>query len=542
MKRTLWLTSTLALALAGLVFSGCGSKPASPPEPGQAAKVTPGEPKTSAPKAKGGLASAVPNSFEQVTAQLDPGGSLYLYLGTEQWLDGLSAKVAGFRKIADAIPELKSDDRENVGKAFDVVTHVLKDSGVEEVSGFGMSAISPEKGVYHSKTMLHHYKGKGSGFLWTMFGQKPHALEGLNLLPATTAFASFSDLDLPLAWSVIQKEVAQSGFPEVEQGLAKVTEQFEKVTGLKWDKVMASLGGEFGFALTLDETKKITLPLPGASAPLEMPEPGLLLIAKTKDDTIFNRVDEVLKATGQAVVSTDKDGLKMRTLSIPLPIPIQLRPSVATKGGYLFIASTDSIIQEALAVQAGEKKGLKASGEFQRLAADIPAQGNNFSYWSPRLSGALKETQRNALALAPNGPQLEWLQSMFTTTNLPCSYAVGANTEEGWKIVGNANQHPAKLLAVPVVIPMLAAIAVPNFVKAREAAQKNACINNLRQIDGAKQQWALENKKEDSAISTREELQPFLKSFPTCPAGGEYTINAVSEAPRCNHAGHRLVK
>jgi Protein of unknown function (DUF3352) len=542
MKRTLWLPSSLALALAGAVFSGCGSKPAPPSEPTKGVTETPGEPKPGAPKAKGGLASAVPNSFEPVTSQLDPGGNFYLYLGTEQWLQGLSSKVAGFRKMADAIPDLKSDDRENVGKAFDVVTHLLKDSGVEEVSGFGMSAISPEKGVYHSKTLLHHYKGKGSGFLWTMFGQKPHALDGLNLLPATAAFASFSDLDLPLAWSVIQKEVAQSGFPEVEQGLAKVTEQFERVTGLKWDKVLASLGGEFGFVLTLDETKKIALPLPGAGAPVQMPEPALLLVAKTKDDTIFNRVDEVLKATGQAVVSTDKDGLKMRTLSIPLPIPIQLRPSIATKGGYLFIASTDAIIQEALAVQSGEKKGLKASAEFQHVAADIPTQGNNFSFWSPRLSGALKELQRNALSMAPNAPQMVWIQSMFISTNVPYSYGVGANTEEGWKLVGNGNQHPAKLLAVPVVIPLLAAIAVPNFVKAREGAQKNACINNLRQIDGAKQQWALENKKQDSAIPTQDELRPYLKSFPTCPAGGEYTINAVSEAPRCSHAGHRLVK
>jgi len=92
------------------------------------------------------------------------------------------------------------------------------------------------------------------------------------------------------------------------------------------------------------------------------------------------------------------------------------------------------------------------------------------------------------------------------------------------------------------VIGMLAAIAIPNFVKARETAQKNACINNLRQIDNAKRQWALENKKEMTDTPTEDEIVVYLKDrqFPICPARGIYTTETVGESPACSVPKHLL--
>ena len=70
-----------------------------------------------------------------------------------------------------------------------------------------------------------------------------------------------------------------------------------------------------------------------------------------------------------------------------------------------------------------------------------------------------------------------------------------------------------EIMIVVAIIGLLAAIAIPNFVRARTTSQKNACINNLRQIDGAKQQWALENKQAahcDRRSST--DVQPYLRA------------------------------
>jgi chromosome segregation ATPase len=73
-------------------------------------------------------------------------------------------------------------------------------------------------------------------------------------------------------------------------------------------------------------------------------------------------------------------------------------------------------------------------------------------------------------------------------------------------------------------------------------AQLNACINNLRQIDGAKQQWALENNKTAAALPTVQELLPYFPDdvIPVCPAGGIYTLNAVGQPPTCSIPGHVL--
>jgi competence protein ComGC len=92
------------------------------------------------------------------------------------------------------------------------------------------------------------------------------------------------------------------------------------------------------------------------------------------------------------------------------------------------------------------------------------------------------------------------------------------------------------------VIGTLAAIAIPNFVKARNTAQMNMCVNNLRMINAAKQQWMLENKKEMTDAPTQSEVTTYLKEgqLPICPAGGTYTLNAVNKDPVCSLPNHRL--
>jgi len=103
-----------------------------------------------------------------------------------------------------------------------------------------------------------------------------------------------------------------------------------------------------------------------------------------------------------------------------------------------------------------------------------------------------------------------------------------------------------EIMIVVAIIGLLAAIAIPNFVRARTQSQTNACINNLRQLDGAVQQYALEQKLQSSATYTISVLKPYIKldstsSIPACPAGGAYTAGAtVTNAPTCNIPNHAL--
>jgi len=97
-----------------------------------------------------------------------------------------------------------------------------------------------------------------------------------------------------------------------------------------------------------------------------------------------------------------------------------------------------------------------------------------------------------------------------------------------------------EIMIVVAIIGLLAAIAIPNFVRARTTSQANACINNLRQIDGAKQQWALETKAAADSSPGSTSLKPYLgrgstgSNFPKCPGNnGSYTIGNLSTAPSC---------
>jgi prepilin-type N-terminal cleavage/methylation domain-containing protein len=97
-----------------------------------------------------------------------------------------------------------------------------------------------------------------------------------------------------------------------------------------------------------------------------------------------------------------------------------------------------------------------------------------------------------------------------------------------------------EIMIVVAIIGLLAAIAIPNFVKARTTSQQNACINNLRQYDGAVQQWALENKKTSTDTYGMISIQPYVKldstfNLPACPAGGIYQPGVnVAASPTCS--------
>jgi chromosome segregation ATPase len=81
--------------------------------------------------------------------------------------------------------------------------------------------------------------------------------------------------------------------------------------------------------------------------------------------------------------------------------------------------------------------------------------------------------------------------------------------------------------------------------QADEEAARNQCINNLRQIDAAKNEWALENNKTVGAVPTAQDIAPYIKldadgNIPGCPSGGTYTIGAVGVPPTCSIPGHVL--
>jgi type II secretory pathway pseudopilin PulG len=95
-------------------------------------------------------------------------------------------------------------------------------------------------------------------------------------------------------------------------------------------------------------------------------------------------------------------------------------------------------------------------------------------------------------------------------------------------------------MIVVAIIGLLAAIAIPNFVTARQNAQAKGCINNLRCLDNAANQFALElGHKTGDTVSFPADLTPYVKltskgQLPPCPAGGSYMLAKIGDPPTCS--------
>jgi general secretion pathway protein G len=94
-----------------------------------------------------------------------------------------------------------------------------------------------------------------------------------------------------------------------------------------------------------------------------------------------------------------------------------------------------------------------------------------------------------------------------------------------------------EIMIVVLIIGILLAIAVPNFVKAREVSRAKSCLSNLRSIAYAKEQWAVEQKKGTTDTPAASDLYgstSYIRVTPLCPSGGTYTINDLSSFPTCS--------
>jgi competence protein ComGC len=104
-------------------------------------------------------------------------------------------------------------------------------------------------------------------------------------------------------------------------------------------------------------------------------------------------------------------------------------------------------------------------------------------------------------------------------------------------------------LLVLLIVTLLLAIAIPNFIKACAISHAHSCIANLRQIEEAKGEWCLEHRAAATGVAPAESdlygRDGYLRSTPRCPSGGTYTIGDLSTPPTCSFGAsearaHRL--
>ncbi len=91
-----------------------------------------------------------------------------------------------------------------------------------------------------------------------------------------------------------------------------------------------------------------------------------------------------------------------------------------------------------------------------------------------------------------------------------------------------------EIMVVVGIIGLILSMAIPNFINARKKTRAKVCVNNLHQIHGAKQQWALDNDKAESEVPTSVHLSCYLEEWPSCPSDGTYEIKRIDTVPTCS--------
>jgi hypothetical protein len=455
------------MVCGGLLLPGVCARSAGPDTPAPATAAT-------AP------VSAQAGSFDAVTARLDRGGTFYLYLGTAQWLENLSREITEWRDLAVSMVPAEDDaNREKIRQGFNLAASLVQKSGVEQITGVGASSLAVAPGIYRNTFFVHHDKDKETGFLGTLFGSGPHALTGLDFLPADTAAANYGDCDISGFVSALRTSLDQSGIPEVKKAVADGLARFALVTGMSLDDFLQSLGGSSGMVLTLDPARTIEVPM-GPGPKQTIPLPRLAVLFEVKNDRVFQRVEQLV-GMFPMVQKTDEPGLRMLSMGFPATPQFQVRATVAQWDKFLVLASDDQLVRDMIAARK-TGQGFKASPAFARLSAGLPAEGNGFGLATQAFADAMRRFQQGMFENQPNSTpgQAQLMQKIFSYQTTGATYGVWGHVEDGWLNVSNGPQNLGKvvlpLLMVPVAIA--AGVALPVY---HSVQQKGEAVKSLAQ-------------------------------------------------------------
>ena len=423
---------------------------------------------TQSPKA--GTPAVTPfetTAYGDVAKSLDSHGNFYMFLSTEKAMAAIEKFLGDLKTLALTRMENKKKDSSEAEKTFDFLLSFVRNSGFFDIDGIGMSSIAIDDTYSRNVITVHHPKDKGAGKIWSMTGSAPHELKCLKLLPADTAFASFSDFSLENLWEWLKTDLTNSGIPELVQGVGMV-EPMLLSQEINPTKLLECLDGQSGVLVPLSREKMVTLPADEGKT-MEIPEPAAAFMLRTSNDYLFDLLKQKIP---NAQVTEDKE-LKKITIPIPpLPVPIDLKIQIVQTGNRLILASNDKILQ---AIVDGEAKGngLVETEEFARISKEIPNHGNGLRYISPRLGDILLKLQEDTLIADKDTPDevREMVKLLLPFQKGIGLYGVTQVNDEGFTFVFN---HSMSLGNMAVVLPAVmvtgiaAAIAIPSYVNKKQ--------------------------------------------------------------------------
>ncbi len=480
--------------------------------------------------------------YDMIMGQLDAGGDLLLVAN----LDGLIK--SGVDRITQPILLMGKEipDSQAIMDCVAKIPGFLDKNGFYALQGIGMSVVPRADGLNAVKCFVARDPVAAELPLWrALVGTNPKIMECTDFLPADTEFARTGTAEWRSLWKLIRAGVVELGTPAAAVAFDKQLATLTTNMGVNLDKVFNSFSGESFFSVQLSKTATSELPGFAGKNNVSMPQPSFLLGMAVTDKTMVDALEAALAKVGMMAVANEGEWSGVKTLNLPMPLPIPFQPSYTVFSNVFLFGSTPAVVQAGINAYRS-KGGLTSTPQFKKAFEGLPVQNNGIEYVSSRFMNTYVEVQKAYMCSpgAGNNGMADVMTQILSYQQNMQSAMVIQNRKNGVLTIGNSSVGGKEMIASMIVAPvgLLAGIAIPSFMKAKIQSGQNACINNLRQLESAKEQWALAGKKNQGDAVVEAEVLQYIKGnkMPVCPQGGQYTLNAIGENCECSLPGHKL--
>ncbi len=427
-------------------------------------------------------------SYGTVAKYLNPGGTFYLYLSTDEWavkLDRLAGALEGM-----VMPSLKGTRADAARAGFEILHRFIMECGLAELEGIGLSSVPIAGNLHHNRIIMQRTADDAGGIYWEMFGGENTEFALLDRAPANTALAFRMICRVKPLWNWVTTAVRESGSAPLIAGFERFLQQ-SHARGIPIDDWINSLGYRIALVITVDPETRIPLPPRPNQERIELPGIAIALLLEVRDDTLFEFVEAKLGAK-PGLQRIDTASLRARVIPAPLPPPVQ--PTIARFDDYFVLSSSLELVRTL----AQGKGGLRETQAFQKLAANLPKTGTGFSYVGPAFGQTIAEIMQTVTMAPKRGPaaMAGAMQKLFAGMTSQTACGVSLATPDGLLTLSNTNfDYGQTLVAQATVFPLAvgAGMLLPALQQASANARRTMDMSNLKQIGVALHTFAAEH-------------------------------------------------
>jgi len=478
--------------------------------------------------------------YAETTREVDLGGQVLLFCNADELCQNAMARLQTFAHA------LLTDTPGNTNAAqiqatLGRVDGFLDNIGLRAVCGVAYSAVPRADGLNNLKLFVNRVPATGA--LWRVVGTVPRPLKGLRLLPRDTVLANVQNVDLAALWQLVRSGVRQIGGAEALAALDQSLGGVQTNSGVNVAALLDALGDEFLISLQLSAVSNIMVT---AGGQLQVyPRPSALVGFALHDAATVRQQCAALAQSGLLRAVPPVGGAPAYALAALASenAPFPLAPVIVVREDWLLVA-TQPDIAAAACEAARTGNGLAATPAFRQAFAELPTAAlNGLIYLHPKFSQTVQQFQASVVGAAQGADAGSAATHAWMDLFPPGQLAlVRMAKPNGMALQAVASFGGRDTLASMAVMPvaLAAAVALPAATKSRQTVQRAACLNNLRQLDLAKEQWAIDKDKHAGDVPTAADLRPYLKNPLACPLGGRYIIGPVGRPPRCSLPEHAL--